>query len=124
MSEFRPPNENTILTLRRLLSAEFPGNTALIAQLPHIEVRNIDAEGSLEIRVTEDNKACVHSTVPVEASYSDTGNSDPFAPRVRILLHVRNGLMHELEFFKDDGSRILREPSDGELQVEVNCPST
>jgi hypothetical protein len=117
---FYPPDEQAIAILRKLLNTEFAGARELLTQLPGLQVRQVDSDGSLELLVGHGDKARVKSCVPVEASYSDIGSTDPHGPRVRILLHVLGGGLHELEFYKDDGSAIARLPTEDELLIDVN----
>lgn len=86
-----------------LLSKDFPGNEALRAQLETASVSAIDAEGSLRFRVSG-TPAAVKSRVPTEGYYFDRGAND--RPAINILLHVVDGMLHELEVYKDDGSSI------------------
>jgi hypothetical protein len=117
---FQPANQLVRAILDRLLTANFPGVELLRLQVPSLKVRQIDDDGSLELKVEHEIPANVTTRVPVEASYSDTGDVDPFAPRVHILLHVIGGLMKELEFYKSDGTEIRRPPEPEELVIETN----
>lgn len=119
-SNFREASKQEHELLRILLEVDFPGVEQLRQQLSGVKVRQIDPEGSLELQVEFREPATVNLTVPVEGSYSDAGSTDPFAPRVRMLLHVQKGFLHELEFYKDDGSEILKAPEPGNVLVEVN----
>ncbi|MCM2476311.1 hypothetical protein HGO38_22870 [Rhizobium sp. CG5] len=104
MSEvWRPINDREKRIVNRLLSQDFPGNIALRIQLETARVSTIDPEGSLQFRVTG-LPAAVEQRVPIEAYYFDLGMNH--RPAVNLLLHVVNGMLHELEVYKDDGSSI------------------
>jgi hypothetical protein len=90
-----------------LLARPFDGRDELAAQLQSARVSRIDAEGSLQFRVSGP-VAKVVTRVPVEGRYFD--GSEKFGPAVNLLVHVVAGKLHELEIYKDDGSEILRSP--------------
>ncbi|WP_409518520.1 DUF6984 family protein [Rhizobium laguerreae] len=87
-----------------LLTKDFPGADALRRQLETARVSVIDAEGSLQFRVSGP-PANVQRRVPTEGYYFDTEGVD-YRPAVNVLLHVVEGKLHELEVYKDDGSPI------------------
>lgn len=104
MSEaWRPMSDREKQIVKVLLSKNFPGTEALHTQLETASVSAIDAEGSLRFRVSG-TPASVDSRVPTEAYYFDGRAND--RPAINILLHVLDGMLHELEVYKDDGSTI------------------
>lgn len=90
--------------IEKLLSSEFPGCDALCAQLKTASVSAIDVDGSLEFRASGP-PADVEQRVPTEGYYFDTEGVAP-RPAVHVLLHVVDGMLNELEVYKDDGSPI------------------
>jgi hypothetical protein len=88
-----PAERNVLLAL---LSEEFPGRDALLDQVTSLTVRSIDREGSLELKASGP-KADVKARIPVEAVMED---QDGFL--IHILLHVCEGLLNELEIYKDN----------------------
>ncbi len=76
------------------------------------QARAIDPGGSLELRAANGVTADVVHRVPVEAEYDDEDSVI-----VHVLLHVVEGRIAELEFYKDDGSAILRRPAPADLRV-------
>ncbi|WP_370677186.1 hypothetical protein [Pleomorphomonas sp. PLEO] len=90
--------------VEKLLSPEFPGCERLRAQLETARVSIIDADGSLEFRVSGPSTD-VEQRVPTEGYYFDAEGVGP-RPAVHVLLHVVDGMLHELEVYKDDGSPI------------------
>jgi hypothetical protein len=107
------------------LAKSFPGRDELLQQLASLTVREIDEEGSLELKVDSSIVAAVQERIATEARYLDSicdNDNLPFVhldnlPFVHLLLHVVNGRMVELERYKDDGSPILRPPQPDELIV-------
>jgi len=84
--------------LKRLLDEDFQGVSALREQLGAIQVRPIDSEGSLKLQPEEGApRAEVAQRVPVEAELKD---HDGFM--IHVLLHVIDGLMDELEIYKEN----------------------
>jgi hypothetical protein len=115
---WRAPSPQEKAVLRRLLTSNFAGRDELVAQANAAMVRQIDPEGSLHFKVGGP-VADVQSRVPVEGRYLD-GSTDPMGPAVNILIHVVDGLLHELEVYKDDGSSIVMGPfmvPPGEIEV-------
>jgi hypothetical protein len=90
----------------------FDGRDELLKQLDSVTARPIeeydDNYGSVELHVAEPTPADVKYRVPVEAEYLD----DDGVP-VWVLLHVRNGVMCELEICRADG-RPLVSPTSAE----------
>lgn len=119
---WRAPNATEVGVLNELLAVNFPGASELRQQLKGLKVLEIDAQRSLVLRVKNQVPASVIYVVPVEATYSDVGNLDPHSPRVNALLHVQGNLLDELEFYKDDGTEIVRWPDPEELEIEIRRP--
>ena len=115
----KPPTKEAIAVLQRLLSSSFPGVEQLREQLKGLLVQPLDQEGSLRLIVQNKCVARVAARVPVEGSYSDSYSLNDFEARVRILLHVLDGELFELEVYKDDGTPILRLPDVSELRIEI-----
>jgi hypothetical protein len=107
-------HEKRILDL--LLAQKFPGKDELRKQIDGAQVRTIDQEASIEIRPHSSIKAPVVKRIPVEAYAPDSDGV-----MVHALLHVVDGLAVELEFYKDDSSRILAMPD--KWQTMVLLPS-
>jgi hypothetical protein len=106
------PDEGALIG--RLLDADFPGREELRAQVAAASVREIDEDGSLEFRVRTAQTASVVRRVPVEAEARDADGGN-----VHVLLHVVDGRVDELEFYKEDGSRIVKRPEPEELRILI-----
>ncbi|WJH39984.1 hypothetical protein N7E02_25490 [Aliirhizobium terrae] len=91
------------------------------------EVVRLTSEGSLRFRTdgpladVMDNDAPSsrdNDFIPVEGFYDDAadhGRPLSVARLVRLALHVTNGRISELEIYKEDGSPIITDPYDVDL---------
>jgi hypothetical protein len=86
-----------------LLGADFSGRDALVEQVATASVREIDHNGSLEFASSEKEPARVVRRIPVEAELEDSDGVT-----IRVLLHVVDGLLRELEIYRDDSSCVQR----------------
>ena len=77
----------------------------------------IDDEGSLRIIPEKKSFAHVQKLISVKGPYIDSDGID-----VHVLLHTPNGMPSELEFYKDDGSSIVKRPCASEVDVIVLPP--
>jgi len=113
---YRPLDHEEIAILNRLLELPFPGRDELRGQLKMASVNEIectDACGSLEFKVPSNaRKAEVVNHPAVEAVGHDA-DGVPY----EALLHVVEGVLHELEFWKGDGSDFVRRPRATDLVV-------
>ena len=81
-----------------LLAHDFPGRDAIAEQVREAKERMRDVP-VLQFRVGGHQEADVRFRVPVEAECSDV---DGIA--IPVLLFVSEGVVQEIEFYKDDGS--------------------
>lgn len=96
-----------------LLDCDFPGRDAIVQQLVDCSVRTIDENGSLEFQIVSPIKASsVQSRVPTEGEAED---SDGVI--IHFLLHVVNGVLQELEIYKEDNSKVLAMPAINAIRV-------
>jgi hypothetical protein len=110
--EWREPTAQEQALIEHLLSAEFSGRDAIRRQLQSAMVRVIDKEGSLGFLVPCAERATVKYSIPIEAEADDIDGTT-----IHMLLHVRDGFIAELEFYKDDSSRIVRRPPTAQWRV-------
>jgi hypothetical protein len=103
---FRQLHANEMGLLKKLLDHHFPGRDALRFQLSSVTGRQTDENGSLELSYEGDDLAEMLRACPTEGTSSDVDGGV-----ISVLLHVKNGRMHLLEIFKEDGSKILRAPT-------------
>lgn len=95
-----------------LLAHDFPGRAHVREQLATATARVIDEQGSLEFEVTSRESAPVVKRVATEAWYRDDDGVC-----VSLLLHVSDGIVRELEIYKDDSSPIIRAPEPSMLDL-------
>jgi hypothetical protein len=113
--QFRPPTATEAEIIQRLVAADFPGKKEIANQLRNYQVRTIDREGSLKLRLTGAAPAAkIEKAVPVQAEAPDSDGV-----HVHFLLHVVHGFAAELEIYKNDLSEIRRLPRADELEVIV-----
>jgi len=78
--------------LERLLEPEFPGRDELRCQMGTVMARQIFEDGTLELRCSACQPAPVKCRVPTEGECRDVDGGV-----IQVLLHVVDGVMHELE---------------------------
>jgi hypothetical protein len=106
--DFREPNAIEQRWIDLLLSVDFNGRSEIGRQLQECHVRPIDENGSLEVRCPRfASKAPVKGRIPVELMGNDV---DGVA--VHVLLHVVDGLVTEIEVYKDLPTEVLQLPCD------------
>lgn len=95
-----------------LTSFNFLGRVEVTSQLATCSVRVIDEEGSLELRVSNDQLATVRYPVPTELYGADIDGV-----QISVMLHVIDGICREVEIYKVAGSPIQRMPDTWESFV-------
>ena len=101
--------------LEKFLNQEFPGGGDLRKQLAGVEVRGIDSDGSLELRPDPSApRADVVRGIPIEAEVEDLDGV-----KIHILLHVLDGVMRELEVYREDPGRVQRGLDADELSLII-----
>jgi hypothetical protein len=113
-SDFRTLNAVERALLEKLLDCEFPGRDELHRQLGSVVAQRVDDDGTLALRVASGPSAAVKGRVPTEGKCPDVDGMI-----IHVLLHVLNGMMDELEIFKEDGSGIARPPTAADLVLEA-----
>jgi hypothetical protein len=111
---FRRPSDLERQLLNILLSPDFPGKMALTEQAMTPSVRKIDDNGSLAFAPSEVRRASVIRRIPVEAELDDQDSVT-----IHVLLHVVDGLLNELEVYRDDSGRIRRALTPDDLRLMV-----
>lgn len=96
--------------LQHMLSAHFPGSEDLKRQMWSVVVEQIDRNGSLLLRPVAPTHATVSRRIPVEASYLDSDGV-----LVHVLIHVRDGVLNELEIYREDSGDVLSAAVDASL---------
>jgi hypothetical protein len=115
----RSLTENEIAVVTRFVSEDFPGAPTLRGHLSDLEVSaQCSGCASVLFKDTSPTRADVEIRVPVEAAES----GEWYPGRVHVLLHVVDGLLDELEIFREDGSPVAALPLAEHLTFVVNEP--
>jgi hypothetical protein len=77
-------------------------------------VREIDDNGSLEFAPSDKTPADVARRIPVEAELNDSDDVT-----IHVLLHVVEGLLKELEVYRDDSGRVQRVLAPEDLRLMI-----
>lgn len=110
----RSPSAAERELLQRLLDVDFQGAEALSQQLVKALVEPIDPNGNLRLRPVEATPATVCRRIPVEATYADADGVI-----VHVLIHVMEGVLKELEVYREDSGDVLVLPvAAKQLEVE------
>ena len=80
-----------------LLAVDFVGKQAIQQQLHAVAVDDLDDNGSLRLYPASGPRAEVRHRIPIEAETSDVDGT-----RVHVLLHVVDGMVDELEVYRED----------------------
>jgi hypothetical protein len=110
----RKVNEQESSLIESLLDRSVPGTEALRSQLPDSLVYPMnDDETILRFKVSPQ---AVPATLPYKQNVAvEAVAKDLDGCRVEILLHVKDGLIYELEYVKVDGSPLQRRPTGSDL---------
>ncbi len=108
---YREPTAWERAVFDRLLSEPFPSRETLVSQLKSPRVRLIDENGSLQFEVKGVDMGHGRE-IPVEAEVPDEDGM-----MIRFLLHTIDGIVVELEVYKDDSSSVLKMPDAGSISV-------
>ena len=102
---FRQPTELERALVLKLASQDFTGANEVREQLRGYLVKTIDEEGSFQIQATSAALAVPRNRVPVELCGADSDGVT-----VHVLLHVVDGIVREVEIYKDDSSLVCTFP--------------
>lgn len=103
--DFRTLTDDERQLIETLLAHDFPGRDQLFLQLEFATARRIFNDGTLELQTPGHPVAAVTRRVPVEGTCLDDDGKT-----IHILLHVKDGFLHELEILKADSSPIISSP--------------
>jgi hypothetical protein len=107
----RPLTSSERELIDRLLEPDFPGRDQLREQLTTARAVEIE-DGGLSFICDTTVRAPVKSRVPTEGEYQDADGVT-----VHLLLHVVDGILRELEIFKDDSSPVVNKPVPSTIDV-------
>lgn len=87
----------------KMLSVPFPGNDILRSQLDHVLVKCADSNGGLCLLATGPiQPVYLRNRVPVEGETQDVDGMP-----IHLLLHVVDGVVNELEIYREDNGALL-----------------
>jgi len=95
---FVPLDKSARAILTALLAEPFPGRDEVALQVEVAEARLMDNDGSLALRAPDAAPAQVMYRVPVEGIAPDVDGVG-----IHVLLHVVDGLINEMEVYREDG---------------------
>jgi hypothetical protein len=111
--------------LGRLVAMQFPGAAALREQVRGgIQARTLDEDGSIELhgppgpKLARTVREKQSGEITVEVRGPDRDGTDVVA-----LLHVRDGLLRELEFFRPTGGTVVELPAPEAWREHAVLPS-
>jgi hypothetical protein len=115
-TNFRKLNTWEVEIFKKLFEVKFPEIDVLKKQLTYSLVKEVDENGSLKFKIRKDVTLVekIKKRVPVEAEVNDKDGV-----KIHILLHVLDGKIDELEIYKENSSKIIREVKPSELKVLV-----
>jgi hypothetical protein len=105
-SVFRQLNSRERGLIEKLLEVDFQGSDELRAQIGSVTAKEIENDGTLELRCTSGPRALTKYAVAMEGMYTDADGG-----KVAIMLHVdKDGFMRMLEILRYDGAPIIKPP--------------
>ena len=105
-ADFRQLETSEMEQLKKFLDHEFLGRDELRLQLASLTANRIDENGSLVLKSGVNNRADVLCSCPTGGICLDADGGE-----ICVMLHVKNGVMHLLDIFKEDGSELQRPPN-------------
>jgi len=104
-SSFRPLKTHERELLEKLLEPKFPGRDELRRQLYSVVAKQMFEDGTLALQCDRSDPAPVKWPVPTEGECPDADGVT-----IHVLLHVVDGVMVQLQIFKDGESEIQNPP--------------
>jgi hypothetical protein len=110
--EFRALKISELELLSVLLGVVFTGNGELQVQANNAKVRTIDENGSLAFKIGSAPRAEVKRRIPIEAEVEDDDGV-----MIHFLVHVEDGLLSELEIYREDSTSVVGEIDTSKLRL-------
>lgn len=105
-SDFRRLSDVEARILRRMTELAIPCVGDLVSQISTARVRTVDEFGSIEFDVDHRLRADVPDGPVLNAVQPDHDTIEGYGPFINYILFVEDGLINELQIYKDDGSVI------------------
>lgn len=117
-SNFRKPSDVEVQILRKMTELSIPHITDLVSQISAAQVRTIDQFGSIEFEIDCSLRADVPDGPILNAIQPDRDTIKGYGPFINYILFVKDGLIRELQIYKDDGG-VIRDVFDATKISEV-----
>jgi hypothetical protein len=108
----RTLTDDELKLLNRLLAEDFPGRDEIAEQIKSAQAEQIDGNGSLKFFVSSTAPVVTRFRIPAEGEFEDADGTT-----IHVLLHVVNGVIDELEVYKDDSSAVISMPDAKHLRL-------
>ncbi len=100
---WRKPTHDDLQLIMKLLDVSFTGRTNVLNQIALCQVNEFDDNGSLEFIISNEAiPAKVLHRIPVEGVFTDSDGIIAHA-----LMHIVNGIIKEIEIYKEDNSKVV-----------------
>lgn len=106
-NEFRPLSTLERRVLEAMVGAGLPNSEILIKQVNSSFAKGIDEIGSIKLRVSCSDRYANVTGPLITAQQEDGDTVQGRGPYINFLLFLCDGVIDELEIYKDDGGRIL-----------------
>lgn len=109
IDEFRGLRDVELRILERMMQVPIPQSAVLREQIAAAKVRPLDESGSLEFKLCRSCLPAQAADGPIlTALQPDEDTVENFGPYINYILFVKDGLVTELQIYKDDGSQIKK----------------
>ena len=105
--DYRPLTDSEKAIVMKMLSVDLPGVEILREQANHAMARVLDRYGSIAFKLGLVERTRFSDGPLISALQPDTDTVQRYGPSVNIILFIKDGLIGELQIYKDDGSKIL-----------------
>lgn len=106
--DFRALSDLERRILEVMIHAGLPNDEILMNQINSSRVRNIDEVGSIKFFVSRCDRYADATGPLITAQQEDVDTVPGRGPYINFLLFLCDGIIDELEIYKDDGGAILR----------------
>lgn len=110
-SDFRALTPLERALVAKILTALVLDRDAFLDQLTSAQARTTDAYGSIAFRVSADAAGHTADGPIINAVQLDRDSQAGYGPFINYVLFVKDGLIEELQIYKDDGTPPIEPPS-------------
>jgi hypothetical protein len=101
--DFRPITPEELAIVRRMLEFIPSGSEMLLDQLSRATVQTVGEYGSIRFHIDGGEAVSRGDGPVVNASQKDQDTIDNYGPFINFVLFLKDGLLDELQIYKDDG---------------------